>query len=177
MEAFRDQIVAIYRDASSAPPHCKGEGEIVDFAQSLPQQVEREGFRIVVAVEDKTDEIVGFAYGCANTPGQQWHEEVAKAVQPQIVAEWLMNSFRLVEIAVTARAQGQGVGGLLHDRLLRGVPYRKAVLSTMAAETNAHWMYCKRGWVILVEEIFFPGVARPYRVMGLELGKSREDEA
>jgi GNAT superfamily N-acetyltransferase len=177
IEACRDQIVTIYRDAFSAPPYYRGEEEVLDFARSLPQVVEREGFRFIVAVEETTDEIVGFAYGYANTPGQWWHKEVAKAAEPEIVAKWLLGSFRLVEIAVTPRAQGQGVGGLLHDHLLSGLPYRKAVLSTVAAETNAHWMYQKRGWVVLLEEIFFPGVGRPYRIMGLELGKKREDAA
>lgn len=171
IEAFRDQIVTIYRDAFSAPPYRKGEKEVVGFAQSLPQHMEREGFRIVVALEDKTQQIVGFAYGYANAPAQWWHEEVAKAVQPSMVTEWLMNSFRLIEIAVTPEVQGQGVGGLLHDHLLSGLPYRKAVLSTLAAETNAYWMYRKRGWVVLLEEILFPSVARPYRIMGLELGE------
>jgi GNAT superfamily N-acetyltransferase len=176
IEALRDQFVTIYRDAFSAPPYCKGEDEVVDFAQSLRQHVEREGFRIAVALGDKTDQIVGFAYGYTNTPGQFWHEEVAKVVQPQIVAEWLMNSFRLVEMAVTPKAQGQGLGGLLHDHLLSGAPCWKAVLSTMAAETSAYWMYHKRGWVVLLDDFFFSGVARPYWIMGLELGKKGEND-
>jgi GNAT superfamily N-acetyltransferase len=171
IEAFQSQFAPVYRDAFSAPPYCKGEEEVMDFAQSLPQHVKREGFRMVVAVEGGTGALVGFAYGYRNTPGQWWHEEVAKALRPQIVAEWLMNSFRFVEIAVVSKAQGRGIGGLLHDQLLNRLPYRKAVLSTMAAETNAHWMYQKRGWEVLLEEVVFPGVARPYRVMGLELGR------
>lgn len=176
VEAFRDQIVTIYQDAFSASPYRKGEDELVDFAQSLPRHVDREGFRMVVALEDKTDQIVGFAYGYANTPDQWWHEEVAKAVHPSIVTEWLMNSFRLVEIAVAPEVQGHGVGGFLHDHLVSGLPDRKAVLSTLAAETNAYWMYHKRCWVVLLEGILFPGVARPYRIMGLELsGKGDQD--
>ncbi|MBU0494967.1 MAG: GNAT family N-acetyltransferase [Chloroflexi bacterium] len=175
IEAFQSQFVTIYRDAFKAPPYCKGEEEAMDFAQSLPQHVEREGFRMVVAVEDGAGTLVGFSYGYQNIPGQLWHEEVARAVQPQIVAEWLMNTFRLVEMAVALRAQRQGIGGLLHDHLLSKLPYRKVVLSTMAAETNAYRMYQKRGWQVLVEEVIFPGVARPYRVMGLELGEERED--
>ena len=88
-----------------------------------------------------------------------------------------MNSFQFAEIAVAPKAQGQGIGGLLHDHLLNGLPYQKAVLSTMAAETNAYWMYHKRGWEILVEEMVFPGVARPYRIMGLELGEESGRES
>jgi GNAT superfamily N-acetyltransferase len=91
------------------------------------------------------------------------------------VTEWLVGSYRLVEMAVAPEAQGQGIGGLLHDRLLRGVSYRRAMLSTMAAETNAYWLYRKRGWRVLVDDFVFLGVARHCRVMGLELG--REDRA
>ena len=168
-EAFRDQLVTIYRDAFSISPYCKDEAEVGDFAQSLPRHVDKEGFRIVVALEDQTEHIVGFAYGYANTPDQWWYEEVAKAVQPWIVTEWLAGSFRLVEMAVTPETQGQGIGGLLHDHLLRGLSYHKAVLSTMAAETNAYRMYHKRGWRVLLDDSLFSGVARSYRIMGLEL--------
>jgi GNAT superfamily N-acetyltransferase len=164
--SFLGQFVRIYRDAFAAPPYCKGEQEVADFAQSLPQHGEREGFRLVAAVAGTTGDPVGFAYGFKNTPGQLWHQEVARAIRPQVVAEWLMDSFRLVEIAVAPGAQGHGIGGLLHDHLLNGLPYRRAVLSTLAAETNAHWMYLKRGWAVLLDEIIFPGAARPYRVMG-----------
>lgn len=177
VEEFRGQFVTIYRDAFSAPPYCKGEAEVVGFARSFSQHVGREGFRMVTASDGEAGPIVGFAYGYANTPDQLWHEVVAKAVQPPVVAEWLMDSFRLVEMAVVPRAQGQGIGGLLHDRLLSGLLCRKAVLSTLAAETNAYGMYRKRGWVVLLEEIWFPGVARPYQIMGLELGgKGKQKE-
>jgi GNAT superfamily N-acetyltransferase len=169
VDAFQDQLITIYRDAFGVSPYCKEEAEVVDLAQSLLRHVVKEGFRIVVALEDQTEQAVGFAYGYANTPGQLWCEEVARAVQPWVVTEWLTGSFRLVEMAVTPGAQGQGVGGLLHDHLLRGLSYQKAVLSTMAAETNAHSMYHKRGWMVLLDGFFFPGVARPYRIMGLEL--------
>lgn len=170
-EAFRDQLVTIYRDAFREAPYCKGEAEVVDFAQSFPRHAEKEGFRLVVASMYQAKQLVGFAYGCANTPDQWWYEEVAKATQLQVATEWLAGSFRLVEMAVTPEAQGQGIGGLLHDQLMGGLSYPKAVLSTMAAETPAYRMYHKRGWTVLLDDFLFPGVARPYRIMGLELGE------
>jgi GNAT superfamily N-acetyltransferase len=169
VDMFLSQLVTIYREAFSIIPYCKKEAEMEDFAQSLPRHVEREGFRIVVALDDRTEQAVGFAYGHANTPDQFWCAEVAKAVEPWMVKEWLTDSFRLVEMAVTPEAQGQGTGGFLHDYLLRKQSYQKAVLSTMAAETRAYWMYHKRGWGVLLDSFFFPGVTRPYRIMGLEL--------
>ena len=136
IKALEDQFILVYRDAFSAPPYCKEEKEVVDFAQSFPQHVERQGFRLVAALENETGQVLGFAYGYANTPGQSWHEKVARAVQLQIVTDWLMHSFRLVEMAVAPKAQGLGIGGLLHDHLLSGLAYQKAVLSTLAAETR-----------------------------------------
>jgi hypothetical protein len=132
------------------------------------------GFRIVAALERASGDVVGFAYGYENKPDQWWHVEVASALPRQIAEEWLCDSFRLVEMAVATGMQGRGVGGLLHDRLLEELPWPRAVLSTMAAETRAYRLYHQRGWVILLDDHFFPGVGRPYRVMGLDLRRNRE---
>ncbi|MCJ7624605.1 MAG: GNAT family N-acetyltransferase, partial [Anaerolineaceae bacterium] len=110
--------------------------------------------------------MVGFAYGYANTPDQYWHTEVAKVAPPHIVSNWLMNSFRLVEMAVAPRAQGGGIGGALHYHLLNGLQYPKAVLSTMAADTAAYRMYKKRGWVVLIDDMVFSSVARADCIRG-----------
>ena len=169
LAALYDPIVAIYRDAFKAPPYSKGEDEVMEFARFFPQHVEQEGFRLVVAIEARTGEPVGFAYGFRNAPGQGWYEVVASLMPPQTVAEWLTGSFRLAEMAVASGAQGRGVGGLLHDQLLTDLPYRRAVLSTTAAKTNAFWLYHKRGWQVLIDTFDVPGLPRPYRIMGLDL--------
>lgn len=173
LRAHQERLVTIYRQAFCAPPYSKSEYEVSDFAQSLQHHVERADFKMVVAWENKPDKIVGFAYGYANTPDQLFHTEVAKVIQSDIVTHWLLTSFRLVQMAVAPEAQGQGIGGELHDHLLSSLPYKRAVLATMAAETNAYAMYRKRGWRVLLDEIFFPEVPRPYRVMGLELADLR----
>jgi ribosomal protein S18 acetylase RimI-like enzyme len=173
-EALQDQLVKAYRDAFGASPYCKGEAEVADFAQSLPRHMGQQGFRMVVALEGPARRVVGFAYGYENTADQWWYQEVAKAAQSWIVAQWLAGSFRLVEMAVKPEAQGRGIGGLMHDHLLTGLSYQKAVLSTMVAETNAYAMYRKRSWRVLLDDFHFPGVARPYRIMGLELTGQRE---
>jgi GNAT superfamily N-acetyltransferase len=167
----QDRFVSIYRAAFRVPPYGKQEDEVMDFAQSLPRHMAREAFQLVAAIEDRTQEIVGFAYGYSNRPGQPFHDEVTRLVSPEIRMIWLLNSFQFAEIAVTPRMQGRGIGGRLHDHLLRGLSYQKVVLATMAAETRAFQMYCKRGWAVLLDEIFFPEVPRPYRIMGLDLTK------
>jgi GNAT superfamily N-acetyltransferase len=175
IKAHQDRFATIYRHAFCLPPYRKEEDEVVDFVQSLPSHVEQAGFQMVVAFENEPAEMVGFAYGYANRPEHLFHTEVTKHIQPDLGRAWLLNSFRLVEMAVMPYAQGQGIGGRLHHHLLRGLPYEKAVLATMAAETKAYRMYRKRGWRVLLEEIFFPNVPRRYRVMGLDLAGVRDE--
>jgi len=168
---FQDQLVTIYRDAFRRPPYGKDESEVIDFAHTLPGHVGLPGFRMVVALEKQKGRALGFAYGFGNSPDHFWYREAAKVLPLAVVEEWMAGGFRLVEIAVTPESQGQGIGGRLHDRLLRGQPYQRATLLTMAADTVAFKMYIKRGWKRLLEQIFFPGFARPYCLMGLEIGE------
>lgn len=172
---YRDQFVAIYRQAFRSFPYNKREDEVIDFDQSLPAHIRKTDFRIVVAFETQTEAIRGFAYGYASTPTDLFNRELAKITQPDLISTWLSNSFRVVEMAIKPEIQGQGIGGALHNQLLQGLPYKKAILATMAAETNAYQMYRKRGWQILRDEIVFPGVPRPYRVMGLDLSTLSTD--
>jgi GNAT superfamily N-acetyltransferase len=169
IEVCRDRIVQVYQDAFGVPPYSKQEAQVLDFARSFPKHIHREGFRLVTALEDSCERMAGFAYGYLEVPGQGWYESVVKALPQEMAAAWLVNSFRLVEIAVTSQMQGQGIGGLLHDQLLTGLLCRKAVLSTMQAETAAYQLYSRRGWIVLLDNFSFPGVARPYWIMGLDL--------
>jgi ribosomal protein S18 acetylase RimI-like enzyme len=113
--------------------------------------------------------MVGFAYGYTTGPGQWWHEQVARAMPPEQIVRWLSGAFELVEFAVTPHAQGLGLGSQLHDSILRGLPNRTAVLSTMQSETVALKLYRKRGWVALLQNFIFPGGARTYLIMGKDL--------
>jgi hypothetical protein len=80
-----------------------------------------------------------------------------------------LDAYQLVEIAVKPTAQGQGIGGRLHDSLLSGLPYQTALLSTLHAETIAYQMYLSRGWKPLIGNFHFPGVSRTYIIMGRKL--------
>lgn len=169
IEALVPQIVAIYRDAFVLPPYHKPDVEIAEFADSLPIHMEREAFRFMGAFEGGMERIVGFAYGYETQRGQWWLETVKQMLPPQVASEWLGNRFQFAEIAVSPKYQGKGIGGRLHDQLLDGLPHERAVLSTLQAETAAHHLYRRRGWVVLREDLFFPGVDRRYQIMGLEL--------
>ncbi len=171
VEAARADFRDVYQMAFSLPPYSRDAGVADGFASSLVRHVARDGFRALVAREQDTGHIVGFAYGYASGAGQWWHEQVARAMPPDQVERWLVGAFELVEFAVAPRAQGQGLGSQLHDGLLRELPYAKAVLSTMQSETVALRLYRKRGWVSLLQNFIFPGGARNYLIMGKDLGE------
>jgi GNAT superfamily N-acetyltransferase len=139
----------VYRAAFALPPHDETEDDVLRFRDQIFRHALRTGFRCVVARDNHTASIVGFAYGYESAPGQWWHDIVAAALGPQTAEEWLTDCFEFVEVAVTPSAQGRGIGGQLHDQLLTGLQHRTAILSTLQEETSALRLYCKRGWVAL----------------------------
>jgi len=166
---YREQMITIYRDAFSLPPYNKKEDEIKEFADFLPHVTDKEGFQLIVALVEETGSAVGFAYGYSNKTDPLFRREAAKVMPSEMADEWLNDYFRLVEIAVSPMFQGQGIGGLLHDEIIKKVNVTRAILATMAAETTAYQMYRSRGWITLIDNINFPVAPRPYRVMGLHL--------
>jgi GNAT superfamily N-acetyltransferase len=173
IEALQPEITAVYREAFSRPPYSKPELEVRLFERALPDHVERESFRLVGALTGEPGTLLGFAYGYTCAAGQWWRGIVGAALPAPLMSTWPEGSFQFAEIAVRPEAQGQGIGGRLHDHLLDGLPHQRAVLSTLRAETPAYHLYRNRGWVVLQARIDFPGIPRPYRILGLELGRRR----
>jgi 8-oxo-dGTP pyrophosphatase MutT (NUDIX family)/ribosomal protein S18 acetylase RimI-like enzyme len=173
IDADRHAIMGVYRAAFAAPPYAEGVAELSRFALSLTEHAQREGFRLVVAREVTSDQIVGFAYGYASKPGQWWHDTIAAHFTPEQRADWLGDSYEFVELAVTPVMQGYGIGGRLHDALLRDLPQRTAVLSTYQGDTHAMRLYRGRGWVVLCENFVYPSddpsSDKPFVIMGLRL--------
>jgi hypothetical protein len=46
------------------------------------------------------------------------------------------------------------------------------MLSTRRADTPAMALYRKRGWVVVIDEMRFPGNSIPFRILGLDLDPS-----
>ena len=163
------EIVDVYRAAFREPPYNRMEIEVHLFADSFRQQSRRAGFKLVTAREPEMSRLVGFAYGFTCLPGQWWYEQVAAAGGADLARDWLIGAFQVAEVAVHPMWQGEGYGGQVFDTLLAGITQARAVLSTMAVPSPAQQMYRGRGWQVLVAEMHFPGVARPYRILGKEL--------
>lgn len=143
------------------------EAQVLAFGEHAPEHSREPSFSAVAAFVDGRP--AGFAYGYDATPGQWWYEQVARQLETEHRRRWLADAFELVEIHVRPEAQGQGLGGRLHDLLLSGVRRATAVLSTPATESRAMLLYRGRGWTTLAEGRLFEGVRDRYRVMGLEL--------
>lgn len=168
--ARRVDLTDVYRQAFGRPPYNKPELEVRLFESALLDHLERDHFCLVGALGIESARLLGFAYGYSCAAEQWWCRIVSEALPPLMRDKWLEDSFQFAEIAVRPDVQGRGIGVQLHDRLLDGLPHRKAVLSTLQADTPAYRLYKRRGWLVLREHIEFPGITRPYRILGLDLG-------
>jgi ribosomal protein S18 acetylase RimI-like enzyme len=145
------------------------ERDVQRFAETLLRHASREGFQGKIARNTENGRIVGFTYGYTSKAGLWWRDLVAQGLGESKSTEWLEEAFELVELSVHPDVHGEGIGGRLHDTLLKDLPYKTAVLSTAQTETVALHMYQRRGWVTLQENFIFPGARIPYRIMGLVL--------
>ncbi|MBA3629933.1 MAG: GNAT family N-acetyltransferase [Actinobacteria bacterium] len=165
--AARREIAEVYRRAFAEQQYPHPDREVVRFRNVLSRHAEHSGFRCKVARSGQ--EVLGVAYGYTGGSGQWWHDVVAAALPSEEAEQWLGDCFELVELHLTPEAQGRGVGGRLHDELLSGLPHSTAALSTLDARTRALYLYEKRGWVPLLTNFAFPGGAKPFLIMGLDL--------
>lgn len=167
--ALMGEIGAVYREAFGQSPYFRVEADVAEFAESMAAHSARAGFRLVLARDDRDGTVVGFTYGYTLAPGHWWYEQVAPLLPPEGMSAILDDAFLLTQIAVTPRAQGQGLGSRLHDALLDGIPQPRALLSTRQDDSPARHLYARRGWLPLLSDVSFPGANHPYLVMIREL--------
>ena len=139
---------------------------------SLLERLQRhrtyEGFK-GVAILNKTNQLIGFAYGYRSLPGQYYHGLLTKALNPQEYDQWLSGCFEVVELAVDPDLRRQGHAKTLMKELLKGVDRKTAILTTQTDNGSARSLYESMGWVI-VKEPFYPGVPeQPFVILGFDL--------
>ena len=158
--------IAVYGEAFARPPYSDPDRGTEIRQRIRETHAQRPGFRLLVALAGP-ERVVGMAYGYHGSNGQWWHDTVVKALEPQTAAEWLGDSYELVEIAVHPAVQGQGIGALLVEELL--APRREAtcVLSTRT-DSDAHKLYRRLGFEQIKEMAFTLG-GFPFYVMGKKL--------
>lgn len=134
----------------------------------LPRHAARAGFRFSAAEEE--GRMIGFSYGYLGAAGQWWHDLVAAEMTNEQEGRWLApGHFEFVELHVRPEYRRRGLGGALHDELLRGLDSPTAVLSTQIDNTPALALYGGRGWKVIVSEMRFSPGGVPYSILGLDL--------
>jgi GNAT superfamily N-acetyltransferase len=160
-------IEAVYADAFAGPPYNEPESAAPAFVSRLRSEVDREGWRLVVAGHSGLT--LGFAYGYVTRPGQWWHDQVTPVLDPELVERWLADAFVLVEFAVLHAARSQGVGRRLQEGILRGLPQAKALTMTHQHENPALHFYLAHGWRVLADGFRFHEREHSRAILGREL--------
>ena len=158
--------IAVYGEAFSKPPY-SDPGRGSEIRQRIREtHSTRPGFRLLAACAGP-ERVVGMAYGYHGTAGQWWHDTVTRALPPLVAAEWLGDSYELVEIAVHPAVQGNGIGAELVAALLQPRNEATCVLSTRT-DSEAHRLYRRLGFEQIKEMSFTLG-GYPFYVMGKKL--------
>ena len=140
-------------------------------ATRIPRHARRDGFRFVAAFAPG-GRLAGFVYGYTGASGQWWHDKVAAALDADTRATWLdPPHFELTELAVDPPYQGRGVGSRLHDAVLDGLPFDRALLSALADNGPVLRFYARRGWRVLLDELRFEPGRPVFSILGKELGQ------
>jgi GNAT superfamily N-acetyltransferase len=125
------------------------------------------GFRAFGAFDQ--DRLVGFCYGTACEPGQWWHDQIRPPLVRAGLERWLDGAYAVTELHVLPQYQGRGIGRELLTRLLAGLPYAGALLTTYDIDSRARTLYRHIGFVDLVTGFRFPMQDQPYALMGARL--------
>lgn len=158
--------IHVYAEAFSEPPYLDPDRgrEIRDRLRG--EHGRRAGFTALAALGPR-HRVAGMVYGYRGLSGQWWHDTVARALPKDTSADWLGDSYELVELAVHPRCQRQGVATALIEALIEGRTERTLVLSTRT-DSEAHVLYSRLGFE-LIKEMPFVATGAPFYVMGLRL--------
>lgn len=167
LRAHLDEAMRIYATAMSYPPvTAQQRAGYTSSHTRLPH------FRAVAAL-GRRDALLGFGYGYGTAPGQWWHDQVRRALTPELARDWLTGSFELCELHVLPAWHGQGIGRALLTTLAGEVPQSHMLLSTPEGDSRAWRLYRSAGFVDLARNHYFPGDNRPFAVLGARLPLDR----
>ena len=166
--ASLDEQLAIYAAAMAASP-----GDLPGRQVIMERHAGNPDLRALAALDEASQQLVGFGYGFHGGRGQWWHDVVWAAVTAAsglaTAHDWLGDAFEVAELHVRPDFQAQGIGRRLLLTMTSGRPERTAVLSTRDADTPARRLYRGQGFTDLLAAFVFPGGGPPYAVMGAQL--------
>jgi hypothetical protein len=154
-----DAICSVYDEVFSVAPFFWLDDESELHRGRLLRLLDDPTFGIVVAY--RGDQLVGFAYGMA-VPGDstRW-SRIHADLDEGSAREWPGRTFMLFDYAVRAEAWGQGVGRVLHDRLLSSRPEERATLAVQPTAVDTKRIYERLGWRMVGTVDGGPGAAAP----------------
>ncbi|MEH1011563.1 GNAT family N-acetyltransferase [Micromonospora sp. CPCC 206060] len=161
-----DDVVAVYGEAM---------GYRADLLEArrgyIATHVRRPGFR-AVATLTTAGHLAGFGYGYHSEPGQWWHDQVHRALEPATRRAWLTDCFEVVELHVRPPMQGHRLGARQLRALLTMAEGQRTLLSTPEADeqrSRAWRLYRRFGFVDVLRHFRFPGDERDFAVLGRDL--------
>jgi ribosomal protein S18 acetylase RimI-like enzyme len=160
--------LAIYGAAMDASPADLPSRQVI-----MERHAGNPGLRALAAIDEASQQMVGFAYCFRGAPGQWWHDVVWSAVATGSGVEaargWLDDAVEIAEVHVRPEFQARGIGRRLVLGLAAERSERTAVLSTRDANSPARRLYRQLGFSDLLTAFVFPGGGPPYAVMGAQL--------
>jgi len=132
--------------------------DTIDFVRWY---AECRGFVGFVATKDEIPVAMGF--GIESIAGNWWHDIVTTAVGRDNPA--LKNAWALVEFCVLENYRKEGVGSLLHDKLLETQVYPRVLLSTRVENEGARRFYERKQWQCLHPGVVFGAGEPAYMIM------------
>lgn len=131
-----DDYVALYAEACSRPQ--------ADVAERFRVHRRQPGFTLAEARNGQY--LVGFAYGMPLRPSTDWWRHLTAPLPDDVTAEHQGRTFALTGLAVRAAWRRQGIGGTLHDLVLRDRPEERATTAAPSGATAAQAAYSAWGW-------------------------------
>lgn len=132
-------LVGLYALVYAEPPYEEGPEQVKRFAETLPDELDRDGFALTAATIG--DRLAGAAYGWTMDAGRWWSH--ASAEPPADLKE--SPKFAIMEWMVHPQHRGHGIGRALMQHLLGGRPEPWATLAS-DPRSAARGMYTRAGW-------------------------------
>jgi GNAT superfamily N-acetyltransferase len=141
--AHADELQALHAEVCAGPPYDREE-DAARFAGRFRVQRRQPGF--VLAEARHGGYLVGYAAGFPLRPSTSWWRHLTAPVPEDITAEHPGRTFELAELLVRAPWRRQGVGGALHDLVLRHRPEERATVTVLPAAGPAQAAFRNWGW-------------------------------
>ena len=138
-----DELQALHGEVYAAPPYGAG-GDAAGFAGRFRVQRRQPGF--VLAEARHGGYLVGYAAGFPLRPSTSWWRHLTAPVPEEVTAEHPGRTFEVAELLVRASWRRQGIGGALHDLILRHRPEERATLTVLPAAAPAQAALRSWGW-------------------------------